>query len=185
MILSEIPIIRVQFEQNNESNLLTYILPILVALIAAFIALCQVKSNNISSARIAWMENLREILSELIVAYADCHLIVMNMHHKLEEARKISQIAIGEIIKTDYHLHVASIHKVNKLANKVLLYLDSDNANHHRIEALIDKLSKNLRFEDVLNLKQDELQENLDEIILLSKKIFKCEWQKSKRIWKI
>lgn len=184
MTLLEIPIVKVQLE-NDSFDFLPTFLTILVALIAAFIALYQVKSNNISNARIAWMENLREVLSELCVAFSDSRLTFINMGERIKQARKISPEAADNVLEENYDKFIQSLHKVNKLSNKVFLYLDSDNKTHQELEMIINKLGSDLDYEKIEKIEQEQLNKDLDKIIEISKKIFKTEWQKSKQIFKI
>ena len=41
-------------------------LPLLVVTVAGFFALSQIKSNNITNARIKWLENLKQVLTDFI-----------------------------------------------------------------------------------------------------------------------
>lgn len=41
-------------------------LPLLVASLTGFIALYQIRSNNITNARIKWLENLKQVLTDFI-----------------------------------------------------------------------------------------------------------------------
>jgi len=55
-------------------NYLDFIIPIIVALIAASIAILQVKMNIINSARIQWIENLRKQISTYITEVDNLHV---------------------------------------------------------------------------------------------------------------
>jgi hypothetical protein len=52
---------------NQMELKLEYIIPILVALIAAVITLWQIKLNNITSSRIKWIESMRLLVSDYCI----------------------------------------------------------------------------------------------------------------------
>ena len=167
---------------DNSSQLVTNIVTILIGLIAGIIALYQVKSNIISSARISWIENLRDSISAYCVEVGNCAVILTNMFNETK-GKPLDEIT--KIISRHYPLYSESTNKSSRLGNKIVLYLNSDEINHKTIEELIDKISEHLHKKPLAELDKDQLEKNVNEIIKVSKIIFKTEWDKSKKVFRI
>ncbi|NDW19246.1 hypothetical protein D0T53_10010 [Dysgonomonas sp. 216] len=168
---------------DSDNQLITNVITILLALVAALIALYQVKSNVISSARITWIENLRCALSEYSAEVINCAMIITNMREKCLGVKKEE---IDMIIDKHYSSYVESANLINRLSCRVLLYLNAKEDKHQQIEKCIDKIEQYLHEKN--NLKSDNraaIEEQLNEIVKLSKLIFKEEWDKSKKIFRI
>jgi hypothetical protein len=73
--------------------------------------------------------------------------------------------------------------EVLKLQSKALLYLNSNDKMHSQIEDLLKKNSQLLHKRDENNYQ--EIRRNIEEIIFISKDIFKLEWKRSKNLYKI
>jgi len=171
------------FNENIEnSQLLNNSFTIFLALIAGLIALYQVKSNIISSARINWIENLRNAISNYTVEISNCGLILTNF---LSESEGKSEEEGKAILKIFYKKYEESANKSGVLANKILLYLNSNESEHLKIEKLIEKLDTHLHKKDISELNIDQIEADVTEIISISKGIFKKEWEKSKKLFKI
>ncbi|MES2656064.1 MAG: hypothetical protein V4620_10775 [Bacteroidota bacterium] len=171
----------------NESNsgtsqLITNIVTILIGLIAGIIALYQVKSNIISSARINWIENLRESISSYCSEVTNCATIIANMHNSCKGKTGED---LDKTILEYYSIYYDSANKSYKLGTKVFLYLNSKEKNHKEIEDLIYEISDHLHNRPMAELNRDKLEKDLNEIVKISKTIFKKEWDKSKKIFRI
>ena len=64
-------------------------------------------------------------------------------------------------------------------------YLNNKEENHNKIETLINNIYDNLHKKNFYRVNIDEVQDDLDEIVKISKLIFKKEWEKSKKIFKL
>lgn len=167
---------------NDNSQLLTNGLTIILALIAAIIALYQVKSNIISNARITWIENLRNAITDYTVEVLSYVVIIHNIMNK---AKGKSNDEIKNIVKKEYQLCFDSLKKIDILGKKILLYLNSEEKEHKKIETKIKNIRTNLIKDHIQKLGKDKIESDIQEIIETSKCIFKKEWTKSKKLFKI
>ncbi len=65
------------------------------------------------------------------------------------------------------------------------MYLNSAEDDHKKIENFIDKISDHLHTKRTTEINCDEIEDDLQEIVRISKVIFKKEWDKSKKLFKI
>ena len=144
------------------------------------IALHQVKLNVISAARVKWVEDLRETLSLYI-----CEIeIVTNARLDLMDKRKgKSRKELDYVLNKSYNPYLNASKEVKKLQSKILLYLDSENTQHKKIEELLHLNS--ILFHKTPRDNRDEIRRNITEIVKISKSIFKVEWEKFKGLLKI
>jgi len=66
-----------------------------------------------------------------------------------------------------------------------LLYLNSDEGDHKQIENIIENIYKHLHKDKLSELNTSYVESELNEMIKISKTVFKKEWKKSKKIFKI
>lgn len=157
---------------------------ILLALIAGFIALYQVKSNIISSSRIKWIDNLRIAISNYSTEIVNCAYIVINSPLQLDYITDPKERE--SYAEESYNRYINSSNKADIFANQIKLYLNSKEEKHQKIEELINEIGIYIHNqEDVSKIEKEVVYEYVDEIIQLSKIIFKEEWEKSKKIFKI
>lgn len=173
-------IILVSTTSANESSLLSNVLTILLALLAGLIALYQVKSNTIANSRISWIENLRISISDYCVETLDSITLLKNAIHQRQRLDSSHQAFI-----TAYNNYFECSSKAEKLAYKCKLLLNSKEETHNQILELIEKNQLLLDVKDVDLIEIDLVRKDIDEIIVLAKLVFKEEWGKSKRIFKI
>lgn len=176
-------IILSQSKNGDDSQLTTNLITIGIALVAALLALYQVKSNVISSSRIQWIENLRESISAYCTEVIHCSTLAINFLDEVKEKNDVE--AKNATLANFYPVYLESAIKSNLIGTKVLLYLNSKEKEHKRIEDIIGTISKRLHEDKVSELNTDEIDSLIREIISESKKIFKKEWSKSKKLWKI
>lgn len=146
---------------------------IIVALIAGSVALFQVKSNIISTARIKWIESLRISISELYAAALKTALIQTN--------RK----KLGTIGSDEYNKYVDEHSKFFILSNRIKMQLNIKEDYHKQLEELINKVEIILDPKNKDSIDQDNVELELKEIVKISSIIFKNEWDKSKRVFTI
>ncbi|WP_321281648.1 hypothetical protein [Marinifilum fragile] len=180
LITNDTLVIKVQQVASSggeKSSILDYVLKngitILLALIAGIIALIQVKSNVISQARIKWMEDLRENLSEL------CELsmktLICYINHKRTE---------NEEQRDFYNNYVSSFSRFKIVSNKIYLLLNSKNPIHRQIEILIGNIDILIGGSHIDTTNQDDISAILNQIMKHSKQVFKEEWKRSKKVFK-
>jgi len=164
-------------------NLISNSITILLGLIAGMIALYQIKLNVISNSRIKWIENLRETLSDYLMEISSCNHLKINLYKESERIKKQEKGDTEKFLDRFYEPYLKSASRVEKLQAKLFLYFNSNNKKHKIIESLmIDN------FKLIGDLKTDnrvKLDANISEIINTSKLIFKNEWIKSKKVFKL
>lgn len=156
---------------------------VLLALLAAFIALHQVKSNVISSSRIKWIEEFKNDISEHSTAVRQM-IYNYGMHLKYRDENEDPNIKnyryYDEYIKCHYK---AAIHESNLRMN-----LNLDENMFIEIKKTLDKVRINI---DNFNSKLDADQTYTETAILLnrlrdqSQQALKIEWKKSRKIFYI
>lgn len=159
-------------------DFLKIILAIAVALIAGLIALYQMKSNVISSSRIKWNEDLRDSLSKFYSAVLDSHCAYQNFMNAKNENK-------NDEMNQHYTEYSNYVSLYNSLTNKVMMLLNSDDAEHQKIETIISKIDLMLQSSNIDNINQASLEVELKKIVTSSKIIFKKEWEKSKKLFTI
>lgn len=167
-----------QILKKMYTDLLKNGLTILLVFIAGFFTLYQIKANIISSARIRWIEDLRDTLSKLysvtlnIVNSFECHIIASKYEDKVQSEKHYF----------DYTQNMATF---NSLSNKARMQLNSKELEHKAIEEILEVIDKKIEGENIKLTTGNEIESYLREIVFQSKIIFKKEWDKSKKIFKI
>ena len=156
------------------------LITILLALFAGGLALFQMKANIISSARIKWIEDLRDNLSKLYPVV----LTVPHLYKLHDEYMKLGDKAIA---LKHYDEYLKLMTEFNSLSNKIRMLLNSKESNHEKIEKTLEKIDNLFDPErgDVKTINMSDLETDLRVIVAASKLIFKEEWRKSKKIFKI
>lgn len=154
---------------------------VLLALLAAFVALQQVKSNVISSSRIKWIEEFKNDISEYTTAVRQLiHNYGLHIKYRNEnEDPKIKNYKYyDEYIK--YH-YKASIHESNLRMN-----LNLDEQKYKEIKITLNKITVCI---DDLDPKLD-IDEHYRETALLLNQLrhqsqiaLKIEWEKSQKMF--
>ena len=89
---------------------------------------------------------------------------------------------VDELFDSYYEKVSASAQEILKLKSKIQLYLNSDNKTHKEIEELLETNDLLIKTKVGCHV---EIRNNTEKIIILSKLIFKKEWNKSKRIFRL
>lgn len=136
-------------------------------------SMAQVRANNILQARITWIQDLRNGVSEYFA-------VVIPLAYKLIP---ISQLIInGEKAqaRTEYDLLISEVGQARKFSSKVKLFLTSGNNEHTRLLEILNEL------EDVVikNIPSAEYEARIDTLIgnleSESRKILKETWEQAK-----
>ena len=145
--------------------------PVLIAMLAAFIALLQAKSNIISASRIRWIEDLRNTLSE----YCSITMDVLGHSRNYKDHND----------EKDYEKYLTAESRYDILENKIQMYLNSDEGEHQNLERCLDRIAIIMEREKITDDTFIEVSAIIEEIITHSKAIFGKEWRKSKKLFKI
>lgn len=144
---------------------------ILLALIAGLVALYQVKSNIVSSARIKWIEELRHEISQL---YNDSLSTILYW---------------GNFTKTkaaeDYNKYDLAHSNFFILSNRIRMKLNLTEEGHSNLNDRLNEIESMLEAENIETHSQEDVEVILKQIVVISRQIFKLEWDKSKKVFKI
>ena len=133
--------------------------------------LAQVRANNISQARINWIQDLRSELSRYIgeVAIINFYLqevIELNKNRKKEEAKEL------------YNAQIDRIKEARQYAFKIKLFLNKGESDHSKLESLIDNYFKTA-LDDYSTVKSN-FNTISNDILDISRKILKDAWEQAK-----
>lgn len=167
---------------------ITQWLPLLAAFVAGTFALLQIRSNNITNARIKWLEDLKLVLADF---FSECTTLQLK--------QGVAKGAREEQMKDKINENVVTY--LNKLHESIIEHLKIIDAKHDLLklnlnpkEALHNKMEKFL--DDYMNLfnkipqthKPEEYTDLIrkmdaysNTLILLSRYVVKLEWEKTKR----
>lgn len=134
-------------------------------------SLAQVRANNISQARINWMQDLRNEITNFNgeVALINFYLkdvVDFNEKGEKEEAEKL------------YNKQADRIKSARQYAFKIKLFLSIKEDNHKKLEELIDQYYKEA-LDDYSSVKSD-FNSISNEILIVSRKILKEVWEQAK-----
>jgi hypothetical protein len=166
-----ITIVQKSSDSSLSDKLLENSITIIIALMAGLVALYQVKSNIVSSARIKWIEELRQEISQLY-------------NESLGTILYWGTYANSRI-NQDYEKYDSAHSNFFILSNRIKMKLNISESDHKKLNDQIEKIEKMLDPENIEKYKQEDIEIILKEIVELSRQIFKTEWDKSKKIFKI
>jgi len=168
---------------------LSVLTPILVAWIAGYFTLNQVKTNIRLSESTKWIEDLRELLSEFITQLNELNVKLEDLNTNLIPFLKIKHDINSETNRIEAAKLIKPVQMesrvLNKLKHKIMLYL-SDGVEHKELRRLVSELyySANINVADLKNTdfvkKQDKIDTLSDELITESRNQFKEKRKKSK-----
>ena len=163
-------------------------LPILVVFIAGAFALHQIRSNNITNARIKWLENLKQIISDF---FSECAILQLKwgLLQRIDEESKLT--TTNQNIQSFY----------DKINDSIIDNLKIIESKHDLIKLNLNpKENLHLKFENILDIYMriiDEIPSNKnlekyeglvkglaaysETLKLLIRYIMKLEWEKTKR----
>ncbi|SNR72463.1 hypothetical protein [Flavobacterium sp. ov086] len=160
-------------ETSIGEKILENSLTIIIALIAGLVALYQVKSNIVSTARIKWIETLKEDIS--------------NLYNYALSAVFFYSEYINETDNDIYLKYLEAHSKFYVLSNRIKMQLNIKETKHNDLNTILDEIDSMLDSSNkqLKNITQENVEEKLREIVIISRDIFKIEWEKSKKIFKI
>ncbi len=129
----------------------------------------QVRANNISNARINYMQDLRNLIVDFL-GFA----VAVNYN-----LRKVIELNDSDVqaAKELYEEQINKMIEVQKTGLKIKLFLNIKEGNHKQLDELIDQYEK-----IALNVKEAEKSDNLtEEIKTVSRIILKDVWEQAKK----
>lgn len=145
------------------------------------IALAQVKENNISSARIQWIQELRPLLANLISnasLFSSSSLELKNYFDKSKES-DLTKSEKEELVK----LHHGTMEKLDLIQldyNQIKLFLNKDEKAHKDLDTVIHNY---IMMAGAKSLgKEIEIEVNEDQLIDKSRTVLKNAWEQAKNI---
>ena len=151
---------------------------ILLVFVAGLFAIYQVKLNIIASARIKWNEDLRDAFSKLYSSSLEAHAAHKNYSNA-------AAAGITTDVNHHYAEYISNMSIFNASANKITMMLNSNEREHKDIEDTISLIDGMLTVSSIQTVTQIEIENELKKIVRNSKVIFKKEWEKSKRLFRI
>lgn len=133
--------------------------------------LAQVRANNISQARINWIQDLRNELSQF-----NGEVAIINFY--LRDVVKLTEKGKKENAEQLYNDQVERIKNARKYAFKIKLFLNKGENDHKELERLIDEYYK-VALENYSTVKSD-FNIISDDILDISRKILKDAWEQAK-----
>lgn len=133
--------------------------------------LAQVRANNISQARINWIQDLRSELSKYNGEVAIINFYLQEVIELKESNKKVEA-------KIIYNNQIDKIKNARQYAFKIKLFLNKKEIDHIELERLIDKYYETA-LEDYKTIKSDYSKIS-DDILNISRKILKDAWEQAK-----
>ena len=160
---------------KKRSKWTDYIIPIILGLFAGLIALYQVKLNNITSAKIEWVEKFRDSLSDYLTNADAAAVGIINVDHMgLLEKEKENK---SERYYKYYDSYCSYTDLASRYYVQVKLLLYKKNKEFEELEVLIDDIDKS--YSEVKNDTEiKNLRNKIIQCISLSQNILKIEWKK-------
>jgi hypothetical protein len=163
-------------------------LPLLVVTVAGFFALSQIKSNNITNARIKWLENLKQVLTDFISESSSFQFkegisIGISKNNPKAETSEYAQSFLNKITESTID-HLKIIESKHDL---IKLNLNPKEILHQKLEILLDEYMEMFNQIPSQNKINDytvlirKMSAHSHTIILLARYIMKLEWEKTKR----
>jgi hypothetical protein len=163
-------------------------LPLLVVTVAGFFALSQIKSNNITNARIKWLENLKQVLTDFISESSSFQFkegisIGISKNNPKAEISEYAQSFLNKITESTID-HLKIIESKHDL---IKLNLNPKEILHQKLEILLDEYMEMFNQIPSQNKINDytvlirKMSAHSHTIILLARYIMKLEWEKTKR----
>lgn len=146
----------------------------------SIMTLTQVRANNISQARINWIENLRDNLSKYM---GEVTLINYNLQQVINEKKKGNEDRAKQI----YNDTAEIIKNARVFATKVRLYLNTnrDNSQHNDIDHNKLEKASELFMEKATNYHSVNNDADFDtiseELIETAKRVLKQAWEQAKK----
>ena len=165
-------------------------LPLLVTFTAGMFALFQIRSNNITNARIRWLENLKQVLTEFL---SECATLQLKKGVSKEIDERGKEAPVPEAAQVYYNKiseetidHLKTIEAKHDL---IKLSLNPKEEVHQKLDKLLDEYMELFNKIPTPHTTQDynallrKMSAYSNTIVLLVRYIMKLEWEKTKRLY--
>lgn len=142
------------------------------------ITLAQVRANNISAARIEWIQKLRPLLAELISKTSDFDQLYTSFD-KLLLLEKPNNNQKQQAIELSNKLDDTA-NACDTLWNQILLFLNRNEKEHQDLIASVEQLSENIA--NKIDNKPFGREVTEEELIDRSRAVLKTAWEQAKNI---
>jgi hypothetical protein len=162
--------------------------PLIVALIAGLFALMQIRLNNITNARIRWLDALRQLVADFSseVISLSIKMGVISHVDALRESGHHSNLA-EEFTKALNGEKIPQLQRIQLKYDLIRLNLNPKEEIHIQMETILD------RYMDMINeipIKEGEelhklnvdMRVGYEKLILISRLVMKLEWEKAKQV---
>jgi hypothetical protein len=149
----QLDVSRKQIEQNTKNTL------------------AQIRSNNISKARIEWIQNLRPLLSDFFANVSKASIL-------LDDALKAKKSGKQGDAIININSFQELIYSMEAQNNQIDLFLNPNKPSHKKLEESISELLKTLNLN--LNLELQDNKEQIDMVISNSRIVLKEAWEQAK-----
>jgi len=148
---------------------------LVVVVLGGILALMQVKTNIIASARIEWAQNFRKLVSKLLT---DTNMLNFHLKQVIELVEK-DQMSEAEKL---YNQKIELFKEVNESTNQIKLFLNNHKENEHiQLQELIEKyIAKVNDYKSLHN--SNELIEMEQNIIKQTQQMLKQTWEDAKTL---
>lgn len=145
------------------------------------VAIAQVKANNISGARIDWIQNLRPLLADLISKTSQLEVVFTKLD-KILDIEDPEEQTEEEIEEEDalFDQLEKMANENEKIWNQILLFLNKDEKEHSELIKSYQEFVINLELRS--NKKPIIKQITEDELIDKSRAVLKTAWEQAKNI---
>lgn len=151
--LDQLAVSQKQIEQNTKNTL------------------AQIRANNISKARVEWIQNLRVLLSDFFGNISE-------VSTKIDDMRIAKDKNVNEVTNL-FNEIVPLLHKMQTQNNQIELYLNPDNESHKN---LLDSIEEYMKVITAESRTQDNAKDNIlaEKVIQKSRVVLKEAWEKAK-----
>lgn len=161
----------------------------LAAIVTGFFALKQIRSNNITNARIKWLDNLKTLIADF---FAECDTLTykevasfgVNERRKLDPKNETAQK-----LHDDLSLELIDALRIIAIKHDLIkLNLNPKEPLHIKFEKLLDgymgifnTIPKTKKDSEDFKMIARNLNKHSEVLLLLARFICKLEWEKTKR----
>lgn len=147
-----------------------------------------IRSNNITNARIKWLENLKQVLTDFL---SECKILLLKkgVNKGINEQRSKDYIpeAVVSVLNKINESTIEHLKIIESKHDLIKLNLNPKEALHLKLEALLDAYMVNFNQIPTTEKSEDynallrRLDAYSDTLVLLIRFIMKLEWEKTKR----
>ena len=158
-------------------NILKACFTVFLALMGGFVALCQVKANVISSARIKWIEEFKIDIAEYS---ATTHSVIFNYNEYIDAEDKDRR-------KFYHQKYMEDVNQSVSLKSKIIMNLNRKEPYYEKIYQIITRieaLTEYVNLKDIADEKNYHIiEKEFNDLNFVTHQVMKLEWEKAKRMF--